>query len=210
MRKVIGFLFLLGVLSNPAYSVEEYTIDETVKVYDQGLNELQTEITYYPSNIDSWGINKPVFLYYRDFFGCTLIFGKFRNSNYDAKTAFIEIIEKCIEWADVAKKNNVHTLSKTVKSEMEIPFTLGSGNGNDFDVFLVDFIFSIQEINGKEETMLIANLRTVRQVNNEARGSYIAFKEKDFVRLKTIFSDSYLAQFDQKAEKQAKQEKLFQ
>lgn len=208
MYKIIFcFCFLVGSLGR-VYSIDEYRIDETIKVYDSSLKELQTRINYYPGDLPYWGINKPVILYFTDYINYAFIFGKDDDSNYGARNAFIEIIDKCIEWADVAKKNNVHTLSRAVKNRIEILYMM-PGLSSDLDVFLADFIFSIQEINKKEEVMLVINYKTVRQVNNQERGSYIVFKERDFNRLRLIFSDNYLIQFDKKAEEQAKKEELF-
>ena len=205
MRKIMVCLVSFFICIGSVYSVDEYPIDETVKIYDSNLKALQSRITYYPSAFYSY--KNAIFLYFTDYFNCAFIFGK--GDEYDKRAQFIGILDKCIEWTAVAKENNVHKLSRTVAEEVEILY-MYPGVSNYPDVFLVNFIFSIQEINNKEEIMLIINYKTVDQVNNGSRGSYIVIKQNDFIRLKQIFSDNYLAQFDKEAKEQAKTEELFQ
>jgi hypothetical protein len=203
MRKMVGCLFLFVISIGSLYSVDEYTIDETVKVYNANLRELRSEITYYPEPLPAFGESNAIVLYFSDFVNYAFIFGK------NDRATFIEIIDKCIEWTEVAKKNGVHSLSKTIVEKEGIRYMM-VGVSNYPSVFLSNFTFSIQEIDGKEEILLIINYRTIDQVNNGGRGSILVFKQNDFARLKEIFSEDYLLQFDKKAKEQAEIENLFQ
>lgn len=207
MRKVMVCLFSFIVSLGSVYSVDEYRIGETIKVYDSYLEELQSKITYYPAPLSFLDTNNAIFIYFHEFITYVLIFAK--GDKYDYRKRFIEVLDKCIEWTDVAKKNNVHKLSRLVVEDVSIPYMILGEGGSFPEVFIVDFIFSIQEFKGKEETLLIINYKTVDQYNNGERGRYIVFKQNDFNHLREIFSDNYLTQFDKKAEEQAKLEELF-
>jgi len=201
MRKIILVftLFIIPIVST--YSIDEYRIGETIKIYDVNLKEIQSRITYYPAPFYST-IKNVIFLYFYEHINYTLVFDS------DLRTEFIEILDKCIEWTIIAKNNNVHKLSRLVKERVGIPFVI-PGVSKYPDVFFLYFTFSIQEINGKEEIMLIINYKTKDQDNNGRQGSYIVIKQNDFNHLKEIFSANYLIQFDKKAEEQIKAEELF-
>jgi hypothetical protein len=164
------------------FSLEEYNINTTIKIYDRDLKEIQSRITYCPEGI-LVGDNALV-IYVRNgvsLFGESaegaLFFEKSAEKDY--RYEFIEIIEKCIEWADIAKKNNVRQLKRTVKDYVNI-----CGVSSRLEMLIADFTFSIQEINGNVEMLLIINYKTNdEQKSYYSQGRYIVFKEQDFNRL---------------------------
>jgi hypothetical protein len=200
MRRIIFTLSFLIVFIGSVYSVDEYRIGETIKIYDEYLEEIQSRITYYPAAF--YHFENAIFLYFNKLLTYTLIFDK------DLRVRFSGILDKCIEWTAVAKKNDVHELSRMIEERVGI-FCVFPTVSNYPDVLIIDYIFSIQKIKGKEEIMLVMNYKTVDQINNGRPGGYIAIKQNDFNRLKEIFSDNYLANYDKKAEEQAKIENLF-
>jgi hypothetical protein len=199
VRKVIVSLFLMICFIGYIHSAEEYTIDNSVKIYNGNLNELQGRITYYPENI--WDMDNAVILYFRDFLSYGLMFDP------DSREDFIEIIDKCIEWTEIAKRENVHKLSRAISSDVGILYF--SSLNNMPDVFILNYSFFIDTVNGSEEILLLINYRTINQANSGSRGSTIAFKERDFRRLKEIFSEDYLLQYNRMAEEQRRTEELF-
>jgi hypothetical protein len=200
MRKImlVFTFFIIPIVST--YSIDEYRIGETIKIYDANLKELQSRITYYPTSF--YSTKNVIFLYFFEYMSYALVFDS------DLRKEFIEILDKCIEWTNIAKDNNIHKLSRLVKERIGIPFVI-PGVSRYLDALFLYFTFSIQEINGKEEIMLIINYKTIDQDNNGRQGSYIVIKQNDFNRLKEIFSADYLTQFDRKAEDQLKTEELF-
>lgn len=204
MRILIFGFFLAGFSHFYAYSQED-TINTTVKMYNINLQEIQSKITY--TSQETY-IGKNALILYAN--NTALFFGK--GGAKDDRNNFIEIIEKCIEWADTAKKNNVRQLTREIQSEVAITGVL-----YDVEAFYTDFIFQVKEIRGRVEIMLVINYRTADQDNAYRRsgnpyyqGRQIVFKEQDFNTLKEIFSDGFLAQFDTRAAEQRRLEELFQ
>jgi len=200
MRRIVFTLSFFVVFISSVYSVDEYRIGETIKIYDEYLEEIQSRITYYPAAF--YHFENAILLYFNKLLTYTLVFDK----NLRAK--FSGILDKCIEWTAIAEKNDVHELSRMIEERVGI-YCVFPALSNYPDILLIDYIFSIQKIKGKEEIMLVMNYKTIDQVNNGRPGGYIAIKQNDFNRLKEIFSDNYLANYDKKAEEQAKIENLF-
>jgi hypothetical protein len=198
--------FLLAFCLGYAYSVEEYSINTTITAYNENLEGYPLQLGYYPGEFH--GYNNPIFLYVNQFVGrIALLFGK--HDQIDDRKIFIEVIDKCIEWANVAKKNAVHNVSKDVKEDVTTLTSIRPGlNGSDRQL-LVIYHFRIAEFNGKEETLLVIMYYTYDEARQGYPPSYIIFKETDFTKLKEVFSDAYLKQFDDKAELQSKQAELF-
>jgi hypothetical protein len=205
-RKIVFVLFLLFV-TGFVYSVDEYNITEGIKMYNGNLVEIPSKITYYPSTIDFQGIKNPVCLYFQDMIVYTFFLG---DDDYGRKAQFIEVIDKCIEWADVAKKNGVHNFNRSVGTDA-IPYNTNLVPKPD--IFFVDYIFSIRQTNGREEVILVINYKTRDQQFGNRPGSYLIFKQPDFAALKRIFSSDYLARYDRQAAEAAaeaaEKEKLF-
>jgi hypothetical protein len=181
-----------------AYSADEYNIDTTIKVYNRSLQEMESRFTYYPE--ETLVGDNALIMYFNN---SAFMFGK--SDEHDARYDFIKIIEKCIEWVDVARQNNVRQLTRTVETDVSI-----IGVRYRLEPFSADFTFSIQEIQGRIEMMLIINYKTTYEWNNGSQGNYIVFREQDFNKLKEIFSDDYLLQFDDRATEQQRIEELFQ
>lgn len=178
MRKYICFLILFIIFNMSAYSVDEYRIGETIRIYDQNLNVLQSRITYYPTSY--FHMNKVIFLYFFEYINYALVL------NDELRAEFIEVLNKCIEWTIIARDNNVHRVTQPVKERLGVPFIIPNVSRN-LDVLFLTFLFSIQEINGREEILLIINYKTIEQDNYGRQGSYIIIKQNDFERLREIF-----------------------
>lgn len=181
----------------------EYQILSGIKFYDRNLQTIESKITYAPS--ESFVGKNALFLYVS---GAALGFG---DKSFERKD-FIEIIDKCIEWSNLAKENGVHALTREVKTEVTV-----IGATYRLEPFIVDFIFSVREINRKEETILTVNYKTTDQQNaynfsnrSTTQGGFIVFKEQDFNNLKKIFSEDLLAQIDKMDEEKKEKEQLFQ
>ena len=200
MRKIM-FLLIFSIISSTfTYSIDEFRIGETIKIYDQNLNELQSRITYYPAPY--FHMNKVIFLYFFEYIQYAIVL------NDELREEFVEVLTKCIEWTIIARDNNVHRVTQPIKERLGVPFIIPNISRN-LDVLFLTFLFSIQEINGREEIMLIINYKTIEQDNYGRQGSYIIIKQNDFERLKEVFSANFLIQFDERAEEQLRIEELF-
>jgi len=200
MRKIMFLLIFSIISSTLTYSIDEYRIGETIKIYDQNLNELQSRITYYPAPY--FHMNKVIFLYFFEYIQYAIVL------NDELREEFVEVLTKCIEWTIIARDNNVHRVTQPIKERLGVPFIIPNISRN-LDVLFLTFLFSIQEINGREEIMLIINYKTIEQDNYGRQGSYIIIKQNDFERLKEVFSANFLIQFDERAEEQLRIEELF-
>jgi hypothetical protein len=110
----------------------------------------------------------------------------------------------------VAKANNVHEINREVKQSEVLHFGPGMNLPEPYIVNYVFSVFSINKINNRETVCLEIRCRTVSEVNAGRSGRSIIFAEQDFARLKQIFSDEYLAQFDKMEEERKKKLDLFQ
>jgi len=200
MRKYTIFFLFFFISIISVYSVDEYRIGETIRIYDQNLSVLQSRITYYPAPY--FHMNKVIFLYFFEYIQYAIVL------NDELREEFVEVLNKCIEWTIIARDNNVHRVIQPVKERLGVPFIIPNVSRN-LDVLFLTFLFSIQEINGREEIMLIINYKTIEQDNYGRPGSYIIIKQNDFEQLKEVFSANYLIQFDERAEEQLRTEELF-
>jgi hypothetical protein len=121
-------------------------------------------------------------------------------------TAFRDAVDKAIEWAAVAKEAKVQDTIKPIGDDeiLRIPY-LFNGRYTRGATMLLAFYFRVLDLKGKNETLLLIRYDT-RDLSN---GLYIAFKEKDFKRLKEILSDESFVEARNKAQEKAKTEDVF-
>ena len=88
------------------------------------------------------------------------------------------------------------------------------GTTHQLEPFIADFVFSVQEIRSSVEIMLIIHYKTIHEWNQRHSspnlGRFIVFREQNFEKLKEIFTDDFLAQFEEKSLEQRRIEELFQ
>jgi len=113
------------------------------------------------------------------------------------RSIFNEVIDKAIEWTEIARTNNVHRLNRTIRAGVSIPYVTIENSDKEIKFFMVDFIYFIGEFNGKDEVLLIMNYKTLEEYEfHKVRGgNYLIFKEEDFAELRHIFSNDYLQKF---------------
>ncbi|AEF84536.1 hypothetical protein TREPR_1012 [Treponema primitia ZAS-2] len=200
--------FMLLFLTIPYVYSQEYDIPNNITIYDGNFEKITSKITYYPPQLSNTGLTNTILLYYKNgSLTNALLYGKMGDSN--SREYLSNAIDKCIEWAAVAKKNGVHELTKNTGKESAVMFAtiMDSLYTN---VYIVNYIFSIQKINGKETYCLIINYKTTDQANLGRNGGYLVITEKDFGELMKIISDDFLAQYDKQYVDRQKQGELFQ
>ena len=198
MKKNIFSFALFVFICCFAYSAEEININTTVKVYDRNLQEITSRFTYYPEETEVG--NDALILY----FGAGYSSRAFMFA-YNLRQRFIEIIDKCIEWANIARLNNVRQLTREVTAGIGI-----IGVTSRIEPYSADFTFSIREVQDRVEMTLIINYKTTYELNARSQGNYIVFKEHDFIELKELFSENFLSQYADRAREQRMVEELFQ
>jgi hypothetical protein len=186
------------------FSQGEYLINSGVKIYDADLKELQSKITYYPQAFH--GFNNVVFIYFKDYANISFLYGKIGDS--DKRAEFIRILEKAVEWAETAEKNNVESVSRLIE-ETNVIYTM-PGVIDRLDAFIAYYYFSIQEINRRKEVMLIVNYKTVQEANSNEQGDFIVIKQNDFKKLLEILSNDFISRIDKMWEQQHNKENLLQ
>ncbi|MDR0864678.1 MAG: hypothetical protein LBO74_07070 [Candidatus Symbiothrix sp.] len=195
-------------LAIPCVHSQEYDIPNNITIYDGNFKKVTSKITYYPPQLSNTGLTNTILLYYNDgYLTNALLYGKIGDSNF--REYLSNAIDKCIEWAAVAKKNGVHELTKNTGESSSVLFATIM-DGLYTNVYIINYIFSIQKINGKETFCLIINYQTTDQVNSGRNGGYLVITEKDFGELKKIISDDFLAQYDKQYADRQKQGELFQ
>jgi len=146
-----------------------------------------------------------------------------KGNNFDNIRLFRYCIDKSIEWAATAKQNNVSKFSKAImfdeiNGEKDSSFVRGiyglnQPNNRRYDTAYLLFDFVILDEKGYEGPWLVMNYKTQKQLANPQSGEFFSFHEKDFARLKEMFSESYLAEIAKKEnelqETRAKQNTLF-
>ena len=243
MSVLIMVLFMGIMMTGYARNVEaqelerdvngQYRIGSKIKVYNGDLKPIDAYFTYLTPSYQ-WKfkeeshktvlLNLPIgrgvnvaYPFLINEAGKNEFIGHFRNS-----------IDKSIEWAAVAKKNNVRSLKKEIPTPdgydnvtfVDTAQLLGNPPPNSITstepVHLM-FIFYIGDLGdlgfakkNKEETwlfMFVYNFYGTQLKN------VFCFRENDFALLKEIFSESYLAEIDKKEEalqkSQAEKDALF-
>jgi hypothetical protein len=200
----IVLCFILGLcFLDIAFADDEYSIDEKVKFYDDNLNPLNISINYYPGQLQTL-VSSSVLFYFGNSFA--LIFGKTDEKNY--RQDFIEAIDKCIEWASVARKNSIHDMTKEIKDSHSLVWLSGM---RFLESMELKYVFLFGEITkGKESAALMVNYRSSSDINNRRPGHWLVFLEEDFAGFKNIFSDEYLKRFDEMEKTKQQQSELFQ
>lgn len=200
----------------------QYRIGSKVKVYDGNFKPTDAYFAYSPSQITNLEYDNVVILNFGPpYIDAALFFGKANAS--DNIGLLRHCVDKSIEWATTAKQNNIHSLIKEIPQpdgydldDATAAYGLNQPNYHRHEPVYLAFSFYIGDIdkNGKEETLLIMNYLTHNEVRNMSQGHYFCFLEDDFVRLKEMFSEPYLAEIDrQEAEwqkSQTEQDTLFE
>ena len=193
----------------------QYRIGSNIKVYNGDLKPIDAYFTYLPPSYQ-WKykeeFHKTVLLNLSIGRGVNVaypfvineadkneVIGHFKNS-----------IDKSIECAAVAKKNNVHSFKKEIPTPdgykndtfVDTVQMLGNPPPNSItstEIVYLMFIFYIGDdiSKGKEETLLIM---FVYDYYGTRIKDVFCFRENDFALLKQIFSESYLAEIDKKEE----------
>jgi hypothetical protein len=229
---LIIVLFMCIMMTGYALNVEaqeikrnsngQYPIGSKVKIYNGDLKPINAYFTYASSYTwKNYNFDKVVVLYHSDnLLHEAFLFSRDKELGEDDSIGFFRnSIDKCIEWAATAKKNNVHSLKKEIPTpdgyRYDTFVTTAQMVGNPpshFNVVAIMFTFYIGDFwdNGKEETLLIMavyDFQTARAIR------MFCFRENDFALLKEIFSESYLAEIDRKEEawqkSQAEKDALF-
>lgn len=189
----------------------QYRIGPKVQVYDGDFKEIDAYFTYLPSN--PWEnqltfdnavvLNSPDLNWLIPYNEAFLLSRSSEKGSDDNIGFFRNSIDKSIEWADTAKKNQVKSLTKEIPTpdgDEDDTFTetvqlVGNPHTSINRVFIM-FTFFIGDINknGKEETLLIMQIFNTRTMSISR---LFCFKENDFALLKEIFSESYLAKIDE-------------
>jgi hypothetical protein len=187
---------------------QEYDIPNSITIYNGNFEKIMSKITYYPPQLSDTGLTNTILIYYKNgYLTNALLYGKMGDSNF--REYLSNAIDKCIEWTAVAKKNGIHELTKNTGEESAVMFAtiIDSFYSN---VYIVNYIFSIQKIEGEETYCLIINYKTTDQANSGRNGGYLVITEKDFGELKRIISDDFLVHYDKQYADLQKQEELFQ
>lgn len=183
----------------------QYPIGSKIKIYDGNLKPIDAYLAYDPS----YTYKKTYISYDND---KVVVLNWVRGLSHEAFILtkeegigfFRNSIDKSIEWAATAKKNNVHSFKK------EIP----TPDGYEHNTYIITsqivgnpptysepvgllFTFCIMDFHGKEETLLIM---CIYDVYGTQLQRVFCFREDDFALLKEIFSVSYLAELDKKEE----------
>jgi hypothetical protein len=198
---IFAFLALSHGLSG-----QEYTIDSSVTFYNRSLRKVEGRISYYPGQFGAVSMSEVVTFTFADPFGATgLLYGR-RSETVDLVNNLRAVIDKCLEWAGIAKANNVTELTKEIDGPQCFETNVGS---NWYDPCIVRYIFTFVEEAGKKTPFLVINFRTTDQANQGSPGGFVAFSEKDFARLRDILSEQNLAQYDQRDAENRKKAELF-
>jgi hypothetical protein len=192
----------------------QYPIGSQVKVYDADFKPTDAYFTYFPGLPASWGVDSNAvilnFPFLQSLYFLKSNIGFVRNS-----------IDKSIDWAATAKKNNVRSLIKEIPIDENdthvMTVSYGSGQKtrpNDIRYLMFQFYIGDAAENGKDETWLIMNYLSQDEARNGSQSHFFVFHENDFVRLKEMFSESYLAEIDKQEaayqKSRAEQDALFQ
>jgi hypothetical protein len=202
----------------------QYPIGSKVKVYDGNFKPTDAYFTYSPSLPANMNYDNAVILNFPSPKGAlngahaVLFFG--RNNKKDTIDFVRNCIDKSIEWVATAKKNNVRSLTKNLPTDgYDIDDYTGVYMLNDQPnsaepAYLTFFLYIGVDDEGKAETGLVMNYKTLNEVRSGSAGRVRCFSENDFVRLKEMFSESYLAEIDKQEaawqKSHAEQDALFE
>jgi transcription elongation GreA/GreB family factor len=187
----------------------QYRIGSKVQVYDGSGKPTDDYFTYSPGklNLGYSTIDNAVILNRSlDSYSYAALF--FWKSNEKDNIGYVRnCIDKSIEWAATAKKNNVRSLTKDIPDDgydlddSTVALTYSPSNSSNFVPAYLLFTFYIGDLfeNGKEETWLVMRYLTdseVQSMGQGGQGHFVIFHENDFAHLKEMFSESYLAEIN--------------
>ena len=216
MALILIAVLLLGCSKKSEKKADgHYLIGSKIKIYDGDLKPIDAYFTYLPPSYQ-WKYkqysHKTILLNQSLGLGVTEAFS-FTINEADKNEAigfFRNSIDKSIEWAATAKKENVHSLKKEIptpdgyKNKTFVTISQLLGNPPPTSITSTEpvdlwFTFYIGDFldNGKEETLLIM---LIRDYSTGRLKRAFCFRENDFALLKEIFSESYLAEIDKKEE----------
>jgi hypothetical protein len=192
---LVLFVFAAGLSFSQEYDVGSMTF------YNGDGNSYQGKIVYAPGPSND-GFIKNLVLPTNDGFPGSLIFGSRSDGSGDMKTDLVAALDKSIEWAEIAHKNNVTDLTKKILDSAAMAAT-GTPR-------VLYYVFAIQDIKGKKEPFLTINFKTVEQANDGFSGGFLVIRgEDDFKKLKQLISPDNLAKYDKQYAINQKKSELF-
>jgi len=191
-------------------SIGQYTIGSNIQIYDYDLQPISAYFTYSPKDPTNLGFDNGMIIlnFPPPHIDAAIFFGK--SDMADNIGLFRYCIDKSIEWAATAKKENVSQLTKLIsfdeflgeenRSLMYGTYGLNQPNNRRYDAAYMLFNFKVLDEKGYEGPWLIMSYMNQNALGSGRQSFLFSFHEKDFASLKMMFSESYLAEIDKAEE----------